>query len=152
MAFKFQLQSVLDLRENVEQQQELKLRTANQRVARVRRVIEHLETRRRELYSAETRQLSEGITSAELRFELQRETEMVRHRGELERQLAKVEKTRDQQWEILLRARRARQTLEALREKQLALYRKEALRSEQRSLDDLFLMRLLARRQPVPRG
>jgi flagellar export protein FliJ len=152
MAFEFPLQSVLHFRESIERQQELRLRAANQRVARVRRVIEQLETRRQEIRSVETRQLREGTTSAELRFELQREAGLVRHRGELEKQLIGLEKARDEQREAFQQARQARRTLEALREKQLVVYRKEALRREQRNLDDLFLMRLLVKRSPAPRG
>jgi flagellar export protein FliJ len=152
MAFEFPLQSVLHFRESAEHQQELKLRAANQRMARVRRVIEHLDSRRQVLYSAEARQLSEGTTSAELRFALHQEAGLVRHRRELEKQLLMLEKARDDQREAFQRARRARQTLETLRETQLAMYRKEALRREQHNLDDLFLMRTVAQGQPKLRG
>jgi flagellar biosynthesis chaperone FliJ len=48
---------------------------------------------------------------------------------------------REQQWELLQQARRARETLESVRDQQLRVYQKEALRREQRSQDDLFLMR-----------
>jgi flagellar export protein FliJ len=141
MAFDFPLQAVLHLRESIEHQQEIRLRAANQQVARVRHLIEQLESRSSELYSRRAAGLSSGITSAELRFELLGEAELGRHRKELEREVLRLEHLRDQQREIYQKARQALQTLESLRDRQLALYRKEAARREQRKQDDLFLMR-----------
>jgi flagellar export protein FliJ len=71
---------------------------------------------------------------------------MLRHRREIEQQFVILEKARNQQREVLQSARRARETLEALRDQQLDAYEKQARRREQRNLDDLFLMRLLAHR------
>jgi len=141
MAFEFPLQAVLHFRKSLEHQQELRLRAANQRAARVRHMIDHLDGRRQEMHSAQAKELSIGITSAELRFELQCEGELKRHRKELEQQLAALEKLRDQQRGIWQQARQARETLESVRDQQLSLYKKQALRREQRSLDDVFLMR-----------
>ena len=141
MAFHFALAAVLHFRQSVEHQQEMRLRAANQRVARVRHLIEQMEAHRQELRLLQSKELSAGITAAELRFELQCEGELVRHRRELEQQLAGLEKARDQQREIFHQARRARETLESLRDQQLRLYQKELLRREQRNLDDLLLMR-----------
>lgn len=141
MPFHFSLHTVLHLRSSIEHQQELRLRSANQRVARVRHMIDHLEGSRRQLYSAQAKELNAGISAAELRFALQCDAELLRHRRELEQQLAALEKGRDQQREILQQARRARETLESVRDRQLIAYTKESLRREQRNLDDLFLMR-----------
>ncbi len=141
MAFHFTLDAVLHFRQSMEHQQELRLRVANQRVARLRHKIDHLDGRRQELYSAQTKELSTGMTAAEMRFALQCEVELLRHRRELEQQLAALERVREQQREIFQLARRARETLEAVHNQQLSLYQKAVLRREQRSLDDLFLMR-----------
>lgn len=141
MAFHFPLQAVLHLRQSLEHQQALRLRAANQHVARVQHLIEQMELRRQELHSTQTHELSAGMTAAELRFELHCEAELLRHRLELEQQLARLQQLREQQREALQQARRARETLESVRERQLRVYRKEALRHEQRNLDDLFLLR-----------
>jgi flagellar export protein FliJ len=141
MAFHFTLDSVLHFRKSMEHQQEMRLGTANQRVARVRHMIDHLDGRRQELHSAQSKELTAGTTAAELQFDLQCDVEVMRRRRELEQQLAGLEKLRDQQREIFQQARRARETLEVVRDQQLVLYKKQVLRSEQRSLDDLFLMR-----------
>ncbi len=141
MAFHFPLQAVLHFRESMEHQQELRLRAANQQVARVRHLLEQIDSRRQDLLNTQTKRLGAGMTAVELQFELLCETELLRHRRELEQQLVRLQQVREQQREIFQQARRARETLEAVRDQQLRLYKKEATRREQRSLDDLFLLR-----------
>jgi flagellar export protein FliJ len=141
MAFTFPLHAVLHLRQSLEHQQELRLRAANQQVARVRHLIEQMELHRQELRLIENKQLSAGTTAAELRFGLLCDGEILRHRRELEQQLVRLQQARDQQREIFRQARRARETLESVRDGQWLLYRKQAARREQRNMDDLFLLR-----------
>jgi len=141
MTFHFPLHAVLHFRQSVERQQEMRLRAANQLVARVERLIEQVDVRRQELHSTQVKQMSSGMTAVELQFELLCETELLRQRRDLEQQLARLRQLRDQQREIFHQARRARETLEAVRDQQLRLYQKEAARRQQRSLDDLFLLR-----------
>jgi flagellar export protein FliJ len=141
MPFRFPLQSILHFRQSIEHQQELRLRAANQQVARVQHGIEQMDVRRQELRAAQARQLGSGITAAELRFGLQCEAELLRQRRELEQQLLRQQQARDQQREIWQRARQARETLEGISDRQLRLYQQEAARREQRNLDDLFLLR-----------
>jgi flagellar export protein FliJ len=141
MAFRFPLHAVLHFRRSIEHQQELRLQAANQRVARVRQMIHHLDGRRQQLYSTQANELTAGTTAAELRFELQCAGELMRQRKELERQLSTLEQTRDRQRETFQLAKRARETLEFVHDQQLSLYKKDALRREQRNLDDGFLMR-----------
>jgi flagellar export protein FliJ len=141
MAFHFPLHAVLHLRQSIEHQQELRLRAANQLVAQMRRLVEQVDARRQELHSRQIKRLSLGMTAVELQFELLCETELLRHRRELEQQLARLQKLREQQREIFQQARRARETLESVRDQQLRLYQKETARRQQRNLDDLFLLR-----------
>ena len=75
---------------------------------------------------AEREKLGAGMTAVELRFGLQCEAELLRHRHELELQLARLQQLRDQQREIFQQARRARETLEAVRDQQLKVYKQEA--------------------------
>jgi flagellar biosynthesis chaperone FliJ len=58
----------------------------------------------------------------------------------LEPQLARLEHLRREQREIFQEARRAREMLERVRDRQLRVYQKEVARREQRGLDDLFLL------------
>jgi flagellar export protein FliJ len=148
MAFQFSLQTILHFRKSIEHQQELRLRAASQQVARVQHGIEQMDARKKDLLSAQTNQLSSGMTAAELRFGLECEASLLRQRRELDLQLVRQQQARDQQREIFQQARRARATLESVRDQQLRLYKQEAARREQRNLDDLFLLR----RQYLRRG
>jgi flagellar export protein FliJ len=139
---------VLHFRQSIEHQQQLRLLAANQQVARVQHLVEQMDARRQQLHAMQIKQLSSGMTAAELRFGLLCEAEILRHRRELEQQHVRLQQLREQQREIFHQARRARETLEALRDRQFRLYQKEAARREQRSLDDLFLLR----RQYLRRG
>lgn len=148
MAFHFPLQAVLHLRQSIERQQELRLAAANQLVARAQHLIEQVEARRQELDSTRSRELSAGLTSAELGFAGQCDAELLRQRRMLEPQLARLEQLCGEQREIFRQARREREMLESVRERQLRVYQREAARREQRSLDDLFLLQ----RQYLRRG
>lgn len=148
MPFHFALETVLHFRQSIEHQQQLRLLAANQQVARVQHLVEQMDARRQQLHAIQIKQLSSGMTAAELRFGLLCEAEILRHRRELEQQHVRLQQLREQQREIFHQARRARETLEAVRDQQFRLYQKEAVRREQRSLDDLFLLR----RQYLRRG
>jgi len=141
MAFSFSLGAVLRLRQGIEHQQELRLRAAHQQVARVRHGIERIDHALGEAEQFSTGTLSSGTTSAELLFVLQSKAALLQHREKLGTELARLAKLRDQQAELFRRARRERETIESLRDQQLREYKREALRREQRRVDDLFLLR-----------
>ena len=141
MPFHFPLEAILHFRKSIEHQQELRLSAANQQVARGQQRIEQVDLRQRELQAAQGSELGTGVTAAEMRFGLQCEAELLRHRKELELQLARMQQLRDQQREIFQQARRMRETLEGVRDEQLRLYKQRSARREQRNLDDLFLLR-----------
>jgi flagellar export protein FliJ len=141
MPFHFALQAVLHFRQSIEHQQELRLRAAQQQVMRMQHLIEQLDARRQELYGVQSKQLGAGVTAAELRFELGCDVELLRHRAQLVGQLARLQQQREEQRKIFQQARRARETLESVRDRQLHLYQQKAARREQQSQDDLFLLR-----------
>ena len=148
MPFRFPLQALLHFRQSLEHQQELRLLAANQQVARVRRQVEEIDGSIREAHSRQTKQLGTGTTMAELRFLLLCEAALDQRRQELKQELGSQEKSRDEQREIFHQARRQRETLDSLRNQQFRSYQVEAVRHEQRELDDLFLLRRARR----PRG
>ena len=141
MAFHFPLQAVFHFRQSVEHQQELRLRTANQQVARARRVVEQFDERIRQVQLRQCQELAAGTTAAELRFALTGEAALRLQRQDAERDLARWQNLRDQQQKIFQLARRERETFESLRDHQLHEYERDARRREQRQLDDLFLLR-----------
>jgi len=141
MAFRFPLEAVFHLRQSVERQHELRLGVANQMVAGVRHLLEQFERRIAEIRARERQELSAGTTSAELRFALLSEAALHQRRGEIQRELSRLEALRDQQQEIFRQARRERETFESLRNRCRADYLRDRTRREQRQLDDLYLLR-----------
>lgn len=141
VAFEFKLASVLHLRQSLEHQQELRLRAANQQVAKIRHLLEQLDARRQQVRDAQNKNLVQGLPAAELQFELLCDAELLRHRGHLEQELVRQEQLREQQRSLFQQARRARETLAAVRKEQLRLYNQDAARKAQRQLDEMFLLR-----------
>jgi len=141
MAFRFPLQTVLRLRQNLERQQELLLHKANQEVLTVARQIADLDTGMAENARHRSLQLQAGVTGAELHFDLLCQTMLLQARNDLERRSAEMQRARDSQAECFRRARQQREVIETLHHHQLQLHRQREARQEQRSADDLFLLR-----------
>lgn len=141
MSFRFPLEAVLHLRQSVEHQQELRLRTANQQVARVRHLIEQLDARIRQTHGLLLRDIAAGTTAAEMRFILASKASLQEYWQTIERELFRLEHLRDQQQRVFQQARRDRETLQSLHDHQLRDYERQAARSDQRRLDELFLLR-----------
>lgn len=141
MPFRFSLQAVLHFRQSLEHQQELRLRAANQQVARVRRVLDQHSARVQELHISQARELTAGTTAAELRFAGLCRSALEQQRQELERELKRLQKLRDEQQRLFVEARRQSETVAGLRDRQRHEYELRAARREQRQLDDAFLLR-----------
>jgi flagellar export protein FliJ len=141
MPFRFPLQALLHFRQSVEHQQELRLRAANQQVARVRHALEQLDGRIRQTQAVYSQYLAGGTTGAELSFLETTEGLLRAQRQEGEHELLRCQHVRDQQERVFRQARRERETFESLRDEQLRAYERDQSRREQRRLDDLFLMR-----------
>ncbi|MGB8060865.1 MAG: flagellar FliJ family protein [Candidatus Sulfotelmatobacter sp.] len=141
MPFRFPLQALLHLRQSLEHQQELRLRAANQQVARVRHALEQLDDRIRQTQTLSSQYLAAGTTGAELSFLRSTEGLLQAQQQEVEYELLRCQHLREQQERVFRQARRERETFESLRDEQLRTYEREQARREQRRLDDLFLMR-----------
>lgn len=141
MAFHFPLEAVYHFRQSVERQQELRLRAANQQVAKVRHLIEQIDEGIRQLKVRCRQELANGITGAEMQFILDTSAALMAHRPDLEHELARLKNLRDQQQRVFQQARREREMFESLRDQQLRAYRRDQDRREQRQLDDAFLLR-----------
>jgi len=141
MAFHFPLQALLHFRQSIEHQHELRLRAANQLVARVRHLIEQVDARLQQLHTLQSQHLGAGTSGAELRFAVSCGENLLQQRQAMQRELVRLQALRDEQQKIFQQARRERETFESLRDRQLREYQCEAKRGEQRQQDDLFLMR-----------
>lgn len=148
MAFRFPLETLLRFRQSVERQEEMQLQAVNQNLRNLNAEIESFEQSENNRCAARKESLTAGLSGAELHFELCCDAMAEHRRGALQKERARQEKLRDQQYEKFRQARIQREVLESVRETQLRSYQKEQARREQRSLDDLFLMR----REFVRRG
>src|SRR5277367_3207539 len=142
MAFHFPLEAVFHFRQSVEHQQELRLRAANQLVARARHQVDQIDDRMRQMQAQQSRALDAGTTGSEVQFALFRESAIRQQRQDWARELTRLEQVRDQQRSVYQQARRERETFESLRDQQMRDYKRAASRREQRQLDDLHLLRL----------
>ena len=107
MAFHFPLQAVYHFRQSVEHQQELRLRTANQQVAKVHHLVEQTEDGIKELQVRRTRELGDGMTAAEMIFILNALSVLAARRKDLERELVRLKNLRAQQQRVFQQPRRS---------------------------------------------
>src|SRR5262249_9652164 len=143
----FSLQAVLHLRQSIEHQHELRLRNANQQVAKVRRLIELADERIRHEENLCANALSAGTTSAELRFSAAARDSLHAQRQRMEAELKRLQTLRDQQQRVFQQARRERETIESLRDRQFLEHKRNAKHGEQRRADDHFLLRQFYQRR-----
>jgi flagellar export protein FliJ len=141
MAFVFSLKTLLRLRELSEASELQTLRSLASEVAAVRAEIEALETAGEEQQRGVCRDSLQGVSGADLHMHLRRQTVFRQRREVLVQKLKELEKVREAQQAIYMRARQEREALSTLREQHLAAYEEEQSRREQRQIDDLFLVR-----------
>jgi len=141
MAFVFSLKTLLRLRELREASALQTLRSLASEVAAVRAEIEALQTAGEEQQRGVCRDSLQGVSGADLHMHLRRQTVFRERREVLVQKLKELEKAREAQQAIYMKARQEREALSTLREQQLAAYEEERSRREQRQIDDLFLVR-----------
>ncbi len=141
MGFRFSLQAILDLRQSLEHQEELRLRSANHHVHKVQHQIEQIDIRMHELNVLLSRDILAGLSGAELLFCMELNVTLRFQRQALERELSRLEQIREKQQRAFQEVHRQRETLGILRDSQLREYTRESAREQQRLLDDLFLCR-----------
>ncbi len=145
MAFHFTLKGLLRLRQSLEQAELQKLQAIAADVARARTEIDSVENER----DAARRNtfdvlVSEGLTAAELHFEMARKVTLEALLSELWKKLAELEEKRKQQQVRYVNAHMQREILSSLRERQLAQYELEESRRTQQRIDELFLIRTIS--------
>ena len=141
MAFRFSLEAVLRLRQSLEQQQELRLREANQQVSALARQVHDVDLQLTRGATRERQRLESGVSAAEIKFEQQCLSVLQEHRSRLEQRRDEAIRARDVCAAAYRKARQQREVLETFRNQQLQAHRQEMDRHNQRSHDDLLLLR-----------
>ena len=141
MAFRFPLAPVLRLRESQEELELQRLEQAQYEIARTLHLLEEMRNQRRIALTEKERELASGLVAAHLHFSEHIQHHLQEQEKALRASLAELQLRRKQQMEIYEEAKRKRQMLGKLREKQQAAYESKLAHQSQRIADDSFLAR-----------
>lgn len=141
MAFRYKLESLLRLRRGLERQEEQRLLAIAAEVAHLRAQLQHLEQSRLADRRSLHRDLMQGSTGAALQFSVKCDESYFTAIESIRKDLARAEERRLAQLRRYQEARRKREMLESLRERQQESYDLEFARHEQQSADEAFLLR-----------
>ncbi len=148
MAFRFPLQALLRFRESFERRERQRLEAITGEVLKARQQREQAKMDRANASIQLQTKLRQGITAAEMQFELACDRARVRQIAAMNDRLVKLEDLRRRQLEVFRKAQQQRKILENLRERQFAAYRLVQSRREQQQMDDRFLITHAAQRAP----
>jgi flagellar export protein FliJ len=141
MSFHFPLAAVLRYRESIEQREHLALERLQQAIAgaevRMRQIGEDRSTAAQTLLA----DLARGTRAAEVQSAYEYQRVLEQQQEALQTLSQELKKKWRQQLVTYELARRHRETMENLRQKQLDVYSREQAKREQAVIDDLFLMR-----------
>jgi flagellar FliJ protein len=140
MPFRFSLQAVLRCRESFERRERQRLQIIIREVVKARQQQEQAKLERALALGQFQKKLHQGMTAAEMQFELACDRLRVRRIAALNDHVAKLEDLRRRQLEVFHKAQQERKILENLRERQLDAYRLVQSRREQQQMDDRFLI------------
>lgn len=141
MPFQFSLQPVLTLRASYERIERLRLLQTAAAIVRAQNEIAAAVRESEQARQSLREQLASGSSGVEIQFEAAREGARANYRRALIARLAGLRRKYEAQQAIYRRAKQKREILENLRDQQFQEYRLEQARREQRTLDELFLLR-----------
>jgi flagellar export protein FliJ len=141
MSFRFTLAGVLRYRESLEHREYFVLEKLQNEVNRVDQRIREVEADLSTASQNRTSELAQGIRAAELQATYEYQRALEQQLEGLRVRLQELKTKWRQQLAAYQLARRNRETLDKLREKQFDLYTREQAKREQAVIDDLFLSR-----------
>jgi flagellar FliJ protein len=141
MAFRFPLASVLRVRESIEQREERALQRIQMEMARVSHQIEELTAVIAGVHDAQEEALRHPIPAGYLHTLLWQKQVATERRKVLLSSLQALEQMREKQIKIYQLAHRNHETLISMKNEQRNAYELQQARTQQKSLDDLFIAR-----------
>ncbi len=141
MPYRFTLSPVLKLRESIEERDLHLLEQTQHEIVHTLYLLEILHDRERREIEARERELATGMSAAYLWLVEEARRKLRERQHSLEKSLAELQLRREQQLENYETAKRGRQVLSDLRDRQREMYEAIAVRRQQRTTDDLFLVR-----------
>jgi len=140
MPFHFPLQAVLRWRESYEQRERQRLEAITRELVRVRGQWEQAKRERASAANLLQNRLRQGMTAAEMQFELAGDRVRARRVAAWNDQVANLEDLRQRQLAAFHKAQQRRKILANLRDRQLAVYKLDQARRTQQQMDDRFLL------------
>ena len=141
MAFRFSLATVLRVRESIEQREERALQRIQLEMARVLRQIEELSAAIARAHDAQEEALRQPIPAGYLHGLLWEAQAADVRREALLSTLQTLEQQRDKQMKVYQAAHRNHETLISMKRDRRNAYELEQTRTQQKSLDDIFMAR-----------
>jgi flagellar export protein FliJ len=138
--FRFPLQAVLRLRESFERRERQRLEAITRELVKAQQQREQAKLARANSLVQLQKKLQQGITAAEMQFELASDRARVRQIAAINDRVSMLEDLRRRQLEVFRKAQQQRKILENLRDRQLAAYRLVQSRREQQRTDDRYLI------------
>jgi flagellar export protein FliJ len=140
LAFRFPLESLLQLWRSRHRQERRKLESAGARLAALRTELNRVEENRLRSRRATENWLGEGATAAELHFVQACEGNRQAFLAWLREQVKSAEAEHRKQMAVYQGVERQCKIFENLRNRQYEVYRRDEDRREQRRLDEVFLL------------
>jgi flagellar FliJ protein len=141
MSFEFPLAAVLRYRESIEQREHLALERIQQDIVRVEQKIQQVEDDRTLAAQNRLNDMTGGTHSVAIQAAYEYEGNLEQEIGRLRTLWQELKLKWRQQLASYELARRNRETLDKLRDKQLQAHNQEQAKREQSVIDDLFLSR-----------
>ena len=141
MPFRFPLATVLRVRESLEKREERALQKIQLEMARVSHQIEELTARIAKSHVAREQAMAQPIPARDLHTLLWEVQAAGEKKKALHHDLQILEQQRNEQIKVYREAHRDRETMTDMSNKQRDLYEQEQARTQQKSLDDIFIAR-----------
>ena len=140
MSFRFTLEAVLRWRESFERRERLRLEVVIREVIKAQRGRDQAKLDRAGAIAAFQRKLREGMSAAELQFELACDRARQRRIAKLNDHYSKLDDLRRRQLESFRKAQQKRKIMENLRERKRAEYQLTLVRRQQQEIDERYLL------------
>jgi flagellar export protein FliJ len=139
MAFRYALQSILQLRCSLERQEEQRLFALASMVGRLRATLESLQQADLVRRRAELTEMEQFSSGAQMQFRAVCDTASRFAIQRTASQLREAERLRHEQLQVYQETRQKREIFESLRDRQESLYQREQARRLQQHTDEAYL-------------
>lgn len=141
MPFRFSLETVLRLRENLEHTESLILERRYAELAQAQGMLWEAEQNIVHSRELKNQELTRGTTAIQLQLAMEEESRLRQRRDDLTKKLLEAQALLREQIATYRQARQKRDILQELHKQKFDLYRREQGKTEQRERDEAFLLR-----------